>query len=93
MLKPENALPTVAADRDGVARATGSAESVIPQVAESADQKIFLPPRSTQSRFAPPEYYYWASKSGAVPSWAVSRTSRDPSVGEQFNPRRYQPSQ
>jgi hypothetical protein len=34
-------------------------------------QRIMLPRRPGESRFAPPQYYY-VSKSGAVPSWAVS---------------------
>ena len=39
---------------------------------ESAVQKIFLPWRSNDPRFAPQQYYYAASKSGVVPSWAIS---------------------
>jgi hypothetical protein len=34
----------------------------------SAPCKILLPPRPGQSRFAPPQYYYPASRSGVVPS-------------------------
>jgi hypothetical protein len=29
----------------------------------------YLPPRSNESRFAPAQYYYEASKTGAIPSW------------------------
>jgi hypothetical protein len=29
----------------------------------------YLPRRSGESRFAPAQYYYQASKTGAVPSW------------------------
>ena len=29
----------------------------------------YLPRRSGESRFAPAQYYYEASKTGAVPSW------------------------
>jgi hypothetical protein len=29
----------------------------------------YLPRRSEESRFAPAQYYYEASKTGAVPSW------------------------
>ena len=36
-----------------------------------SSQKIFLPRGSAETRFAPPQYYYVASKSGVVPSWAV----------------------
>jgi len=43
-----------------------------PRTEESAGQKIFLPWRSNEPRFAPQQYYYAASKSGVVPSWAIS---------------------
>jgi len=36
------------------------------------EQRIFLPRGSAETRFAPPQYYYLASKSGAMPSWAVA---------------------
>jgi hypothetical protein len=39
---------------------------------ESAGQKMFLPRRPNEPRFAPRQYYYAASKSGVVPSWAIS---------------------
>jgi len=45
-----------------------SLNRVIPQMADGGNQKIFLPSRS---RFAPPSYYYLASKSGAVPNWVT----------------------
>jgi hypothetical protein len=41
---------------------------VIPQMTDGGKEKIFLPPRS---RFAPPSYYYLASKSGVIPSWVI----------------------
>ena len=34
--------------------------------------KILLPPRPGQSRFAPPQYYYPASRSGVVPSTTLA---------------------
>ncbi len=46
--------------------------SMIPRTDESAGQKIFLPWRSNEPRFAPQQYYYAASKSGVVPTWAIS---------------------
>lgn len=47
-----------------------------PQMADSGNQKIFLPPGSGQSRFAPPSYYYFASKSGVTPSWVIDELYR-----------------
>jgi hypothetical protein len=44
--------------------------NMMPQTEESAGLKIFLPSRSNEPRFAPQQYYY--SKSGVVPSWAIS---------------------
>jgi hypothetical protein len=37
----------------------------------SSNQRIFLPPQSGQSRFAPPSHFYHASESGAMPSWVI----------------------
>jgi hypothetical protein len=48
---------------------------MMPQTEESAG-KIFLPSRSNESRFAPQQYYYPASKSGVVPSWAIPAAAR-----------------
>jgi hypothetical protein len=39
---------------------------------EDGDRKIFLPRGSAESRFAPRQYYYLASKTGVVPSWRPS---------------------
>jgi hypothetical protein len=64
MIKTESALPAVR---------NGDAEAPALQMGDNAEQKIFLQP-SAQSRFAPPQYYYPASRSGAVPSWAISGT-------------------
>ncbi len=41
-------------------------------VAKPTGQKIFLPWRPNESRFAPQQYYYAASKSGVVPSRVIS---------------------
>ena len=46
--------------------------SIMPRTEESACQKIFLPWRPNESRFVPQQYYYAASKSGVVPSRAIS---------------------
>jgi len=42
--------------------------NTMPSTAESTCQKIFLPRRSGELRFAPQQYYYAASKSGVIPS-------------------------
>jgi hypothetical protein len=34
--------------------------------------KVFLPRGSAESRFAPRQYYYLASKSGGMPGWAAA---------------------
>jgi hypothetical protein len=68
MLKTETNLPTAPGDN--------SIETRAPQMGERAEQKIFLPQQSGESRFAPPQYYYEASKSGAVPSWAIAGDRR-----------------
>jgi hypothetical protein len=46
--------------------------NLTPRTEESARQKMFLPRRPNEPRFAPRQYYYAASKSGVVPSWAIS---------------------
>jgi hypothetical protein len=38
--------------------------SIMPRTEESTGQKIFLPLRPNEPRFAPQQYYYAASKSG-----------------------------
>jgi hypothetical protein len=35
-------------------------------------QKIFLPRGSAQAKCGPQPYFYFASKSGAVPSWMIN---------------------
>lgn len=46
--------------------------NLMPRTGESSGQKIFLPWRPNEPRFAPQQYYYAASKSGVVPSWVIS---------------------
>ena len=46
--------------------------NMMPRTEESTSQKIFLPWRPNEPRFAPQQYYYAASKSGVVPSWVMS---------------------
>jgi hypothetical protein len=50
--------------------------SLLQQLADAEDQRIYLPRGSAQSRCEPPSYYYLASDSGAVPSWAVEEACR-----------------
>jgi len=38
--------------------------------------KIFLPRGSAQAKCGPQPYYYFASKSGAVPSWMINEITR-----------------
>jgi hypothetical protein len=44
---------------------------MMPRTAESISGKIILPRRSGEPRFGPQQYYYPASKTGVVPSWAL----------------------
>jgi hypothetical protein len=46
--------------------------NIMPRTEESAGEKIFLPWRPNEPRFVPQQYYYAASKSGVVPSRAIS---------------------
>jgi hypothetical protein len=78
MLKIETVSPAVSAE---------AIEARAPQMGESTQQRVFLQ-QSAQSRFAPPQYYYEASRSGAVPSWAVAGSP----VGAGA-PRRFQQQQ
>ena len=41
------------------------------QAAGDGGKRILLPRGSAETRFAPPQYYYLASKTGVLPSWAV----------------------
>jgi len=40
-------------------------------------RKIFLPRGSVQAKFGPQPYFYFASKSGAVPSWMINEIARN----------------
>ena len=53
------------------AHETGSRE------AETKPQKTFLPRGSAQAKCGPQAYYYFASKSGAVPSWMIDDIMRN----------------
>jgi hypothetical protein len=44
-------------------------------VATAVGGKTFLPKRAGEPRFAPPQYYYAASKSGVVPSLPMTAGS------------------
>jgi hypothetical protein len=46
--------------------------NTMPCATESANQKILLPRQTGELRSSPQQYYYGASKSGVVPSWAIS---------------------
>ena len=61
----------VLARRVGLADSERAIADLMPRTEESIGQKIFLP-RSNEPRFAPQQYYYAASKSGVMPSWAIS---------------------
>jgi hypothetical protein len=60
------------ARRVGLADSEIAIADLLPRTEESVGQKIFLPWRSNEPRFAPQQYYYAASKSGVMPSWAIS---------------------
>jgi len=60
------------ARRFGLADSERAIANMMPRTEESAGQKIFLPWRSNESRFAPQQYYYAAFKKCVVPSWAIS---------------------
>jgi hypothetical protein len=60
------------ARRAGLADSERAIADLMPRTEESVGQKIFLPWRSNEPRFAPQQYYYAASKSGVMPSWAIS---------------------
>ena len=40
-------------------------------------RKIFLPRGSAQAKCGPQPYFYFASKSGAVPSWMIDEITRN----------------
>ena len=76
----ENASPSVG---------TADVEARAPQMGEGTQQQRVFIQQSAQSRFAPPQYYYEASRSGAVPSWAIASVQ----MGTNATPRRYQQAQ
>jgi hypothetical protein len=46
---------------------------LVQQMSDPGAEKIFLPRGSAETRFAPRQYYYLASKSGVVPTWVRPR--------------------
>jgi CBS domain-containing protein len=50
-------------------------DGVIARTPNDVSHKIFLPPRPGASLFGPREYYYPASRTGVVPSWAIPATT------------------
>jgi hypothetical protein len=53
----------------GIAGRAG--KHVAAKSAENGPRKILLPRRPGESKFAPPQYYYPASRSGVMPSWRL----------------------
>ena len=43
---------------------------------DTGSRKIFLPRGSVQAEFEPQPYYYFASNSGAVPSWVIDEITQ-----------------
>jgi len=43
---------------------------------DTGGRKIFLPRGPLQAKCGPQPYFYFASKSGAVPSWIIDQTTR-----------------
>ena len=62
----ENGENTQHYDRDDAAQ-------VLRQMSDTAHQKTLLPRGSGQAPFAPQSYFYDASRTGAVPSWAIDK--------------------
>jgi hypothetical protein len=50
-------------------------------IRDAGSQKILLPRGSAETRFAPRQYYYLASKTGVVPSWAIAAPDQASSRG------------
>jgi hypothetical protein len=48
---------------------------------DAGPQRILLPRGSAETRFAPRQYYYLASKTGVVPSWAIMARDQASSRG------------
>jgi hypothetical protein len=44
---------------------------------ETESQRFFLPRGSAQAKCGPQPYYYFASKSGAVPTWMIDDIIRN----------------
>jgi hypothetical protein len=50
-------------------------------ITDTGPQKILLPRGSAETRFAPRQYYYLASRSGVMPSWAIAAPGQSSSRG------------
>jgi hypothetical protein len=73
MYKPENFLASRLVDRHN-------------DKPEEGREKIFLPRRQGESHLKPQQYWYLASKGGAVPWWSIpTRQRSDASGTNQFN--------
>jgi hypothetical protein len=70
MFKIENSSMNVGATTDGSNHRESTAAAISGTIGRTADapRKIVLPHRPGESRFAPPQYYYPASRSGVMPS-------------------------
>jgi hypothetical protein len=67
MIAKPNAKVSIASSA-GCYGSAGRLDTDTEIAAECGRRKILLPPRPGQSKFAPPQYYYPASRSGVVPS-------------------------
>jgi hypothetical protein len=53
-----------------------TADEALSRQEDTGSRKIFLPRGSARARFEPQPYFYFASRSGAVPSWVIDEISR-----------------
>jgi hypothetical protein len=69
MFEIENSSICVGATTGGSNRKRSTAVAIKSAIGQTADgpRKIVLPRRPGESRFAPPQYYYPASRSGVMP--------------------------
>jgi hypothetical protein len=51
--------------------ADATIKSTITRTTTGAPNKILLPRRPSEFRFAPPQYYYPASRTGVMPCWGA----------------------
>jgi hypothetical protein len=69
MFAIENSSIFVGSTTDGSNHRKSADPAIKTRIAQTTDspRKIVLPRRPGESRFAPPQYYYPASRSGVVP--------------------------